>query len=295
MSDAALTDINDPTYAETYASEVYAINATGGFETVQEFNQITLLAQTAITKYDVTNAVQIKMDRTWFNDQLGAYDTVTDTFTNDTFNIEVDDMKSLYVSANVISTGKFSTLYSDFTTYVNNYFGMAGGFETLFAAASEFRVASGAASEDAPQFLGDELGALINGADTIASGTAGISELTGSIVLSNLKQLLRYAVDSNCFGNRTVGVDETAAGATNFGVNDKFLAGDMFWVPDAFTITLNLAIDSEAILPLNNQGSTYDQTITEGSALFASSTTANTTLITRTVRAPMLIKLIDPV
>ena len=293
MSDAALTDINDPEYAETYAAEVYAISATGGFETVQEFNQVTLLTQTTITKFDVTNAVQIKMDRTWFNEQLGAYDTVTDSFEHDDFSITVADMQSLYVSANVISTGKFSTLYSDFTTYVNNYFGMAGGFETLFAAASEFKVASGATGEDAPQFLGDELGALINGADTIESGVAGVSVLTGSIALSNLKQLLRYAVDSNCFGNRTVGEDATAAGATNFGVNNKFLAGDMFWVPDAFTITLNLAIDSEAILPLNNQGSTYTQTISEGSALFTSTTTATVNLITRTARAPLLIKLID--
>ena len=75
----------------------------------------------------------------------------------------------------------------------------------------------------------------------------------------------------------------------------KFLAGDMFWVPDAFTITLNLAIDSEAILPLNNQGLSYTQTIIEGTALFASTTTATVNLITRTVHAPLLIKLIDPV
>ena len=35
MSDAALTDINDPAFDETYATSIYAIVASGGFETVQ--------------------------------------------------------------------------------------------------------------------------------------------------------------------------------------------------------------------------------------------------------------------
>ena len=199
---------------------------------------------TSITKYDVTNAFQIKMSKTWFNTKLGAYDAATDTFANSSFTMTVADIKELYVSTNVISTGKLSTFNSDFTTYVNNYFGMTGGFETLFEAASEFRVISGSSAPDPPQFTGTEANILINSSDTIIPGTAGVSTLIGSIVLSNLNQLLRYA------------------------------------------------IDSEAILPFNNKGYTYTQSIIEGTSLFLSSTNASVNHITRTVHAPMLIKLI---
>ena len=241
---------------------------------------------TSITKYDVTNAFQIKMSKTWFNTKLGAYDAATDTFANSSFTMTVADIKELYISTNVINTGKLSTFNSDFTTYVNNYFGMTGGFETLFKAASEFRVISGSSAPDPPQFTGTEANILINSSDTIIPGTAGVSTLIGSIVLSNLNQLLKYAVDSNCFGNRT----NTAE--TTFGVNNGFLAGDLLWIPDAFELTSNIAIDSEAILPFNNKGYTYTQSIIEGTSLFLSSTNASVNHITRTVRAPMLIKLI---
>jgi hypothetical protein len=132
--------------------------------------------------------------------------------------------------------------------------------------------------------------ALIGG-DAGEDPTAPYTKImTGSITISNITKLLRYAVDSNCFGNRVPsGTDPTDE--TNFGVNNGFLANDLIWVPAGITVTLRLAIDAESFNPINNRGPNYVQNtnLTEGN--FSSTTTATTTLITREVKAPMLIRL----
>jgi hypothetical protein len=119
--------------------------------------------------------------------------------------------------------------------------------------------------------------------------------MTGSITISNITKLLRYAVDSNCFGNRvpdnTAGTSGAAGDAINFGVNNGFLANDLIWVPTGIEVTLKLAIDAESFNPINNRGPNYVQNtdLTEGN--FSSVTSATTTLITRVVKVPMLIRL----
>jgi hypothetical protein len=132
----------------------------------------------------------------------------------------------------------------------------------------------------------------------LIAGTAGVDPatpytkiMTGSITISNITKLLRYAVDSNCFGNRVPsGTDPTDE--TNFGVNNGFLANDLIWVPAGIEVTLKLAIDAESFNPINNRGPTYavqDTTVETGN--FSSITSATTTLITRVVKAPLLIRL----
>jgi hypothetical protein len=120
--------------------------------------------------------------------------------------------------------------------------------------------------------------------------------MTGSITISNITKLLRYAVDSNCFGNRipdnTAGTSGAAGDAINFGVNNGFLANDLIWVPTGIEVTLKLAIDAESFNPINNRGPNYvvqDTTVEAGN--FSSTTSATTTLITRVVKVPMLIRL----
>ena len=293
MSEPAdLTDApNDAAAVGVYASTVYAFGATDGFVMERQFDDITLRPADTISRFDVTDAVQVTVDASVLNAKLGTFDTVTDSFliddeTVDAITFTSNDFRTALASTeDVISVGSLSTLYSDFKSYVGVYFGFNGGFETLFAAASEFTIDS----DDL--FEADSLVALINGeAAGEDPATPYTKVMTGSITISNITKLLRFAVDSNCFGNR-VPSGSAAADATNFGVNNGFLANDLIWVPTGIEVTLKLAIDAESFNPINNRGPNYVQNtdLTEGN--FSSATTATTTLITRVVKVPMLIRL----
>jgi hypothetical protein len=184
-------------------------------------------------------------------------------------------------------------LYSDFQTYVATYFGFDGGFSSLFAAASEFAI------DNTNVFNGASFVRLLNGESATTAG-AYISDLSGSITISNINKLLRYAVDADVFGNRTPGSSGDAGAVdpdntNNWGVEDGFVVGDLIWVEAGTKVTLKLDIDYETFNPINNIGptNTYSQNTTITTAPhFTSTTNATTTNITRTVTAPLLIKLV---
>lgn len=314
---AALSDpINDISQTGTYATTVYALSATGGFTMERGFDDIKFRAADAISRFDVTDAVQILFDVATFNAKLGLVkdaaneNIVSSTFdaVDDCFKADGDEISSIELTATeltngmntdgkqVISVGKYATLYSDFKNYVASYFGFDGGFSSLFAAASEFNI------DTNNVFNGASFVRLLNG-ETVDPSGHYISDLSGSITISNLTKLLRYAVDTNCFGNRTPDSDPNGSSVdpsynSNYGIEDGFIAGDLIWVPEGTTITLKLAIDSEAFLPLNNLGpsfaaTNYSQSTSYTGANFSQTTSATTNLITRTVKAPLLIKLAD--
>lgn len=276
-------DRNDPTHNDAYTGSVYVFSAIGGFTMERGFDTIKLAEQTAPSYIDVTDAIQIKLDVATFNDKLvlSSYDTVTDTFAVDEVTLTAEDLTAgLTNEANVISVGKYETLYSDFQAYVSSYFGFDGGFESLFDAASEFKI------DDNNTFDGASFIALLTGVAAAPEGRY-INDLEGSITVSNIAKLLRYSVDANVFGNR----DPTSK---EWGVKDGFAPGDLIWVPNGTTITLQLNIDPEAFNPENNIGPTsaVTQTTSFVSENFTSNTTATTTLIKRVVTAPLLIKLV---
>ena len=276
-------DRNDPTHDEAYEGSVYVFSATGGFTMERGFDTIKLAEQTAPDHLDVTDAIQIKLDVGTFNDKLGlsSFSTITDSFAVDQITLTAEDLTAGLLSpTQVISVGKYETLYSDFASYVTTYFGFDGGFESLFTAASEFKI------DDNNTFDGAAFIALLTASAAAPDGNY-INELEGSITITNIAKLLKYSVDANVFGNRN---PETK----DWGVVDGFVAGDLIWVPNGTTITLQLAIDPEAFNPLNNNGPSKDvnQTTIVTSENFSSTTTATTTLIKRVVTAPLLIKLV---
>jgi len=279
--------INDPSL-DLFEGEVYAFNATGGFTMERGFDTIKLAEQTAPVHVDVTDAIQITMDVATFNGKidLTSFDTEIDAFGVDEITISSDDLiAGVTTASQVLSVGKYATLYSDFQTYVAAYFGFNGGFSSLFTAASEFAI------DTDNHFDGASFIALLNG---VAPETEGryISDLSGSITIANIAKLLKYSVDGNVFGNRNP--DDK-----NWGVSDGFVAGDLIWIPEGTTVTLKLAIDAEALNPLNNAGpgfggntaQTQTTTFTQGD-YFSLTTEATTELITRVVTAPLLIKLV---
>lgn len=316
-SPAALANaINNINHTGTYAETIYALTATGGFTMERGFDDIKFREADAISRFDVTDAVQIIFNVATFNAKLGLVKNATNTtIVSSTFDEVADcfkngavDVSSISLSAaeliagvnangkQVISVGKYATLYSDFKNYVSSYFGFDGGFSSLFAAASEFKI------DTSNNFTGASFARLLRGETETAAGSY-ISDLSGSITISNLTKLLRYAVDTNCFGNRTPNVDPSGTSVdpsynSNYGLEDGFIAGDMIWVPQGTTINLKLAIDSESFLPLNNIGpalasANYTQSTAYTGANFSQTTSATTNLISRTVKAPLLIKLVD--
>jgi len=282
---------NDADHATTYEDSVYAFNATGGFTMERGFDTIKLAEQTAPVYVDVTDAVQIKMDVATFNAKLGLFDTITDSFANDSISLSAEELtEGVTADSQIISVGKYSTLYSDFQAYVAAYFGTTGGFSSLFVAASEFEI-DPVEGQPSNVFNGASFIALLNASAPEATGKY-INDLSGSITIANIAKLLKYSVDGNVFGNRD---PET----TNWGVENGFVDGDLIWVPAGTTITLKLAIDPEALNPLNNVGAGFGSTtsLTQSTAFstgdnFTQTTEANTELISRTVTAPLLIKLV---
>jgi hypothetical protein len=312
---------NAPHDDTTYVGNVYALGAIGGFTMERGFNDIKLAPAEAPLNVDVTNSVQILMDVATFNAKLRLIkNAANDAIVSSSYSAENDyfttvggaEISEISLSAaeltagvtkasQVISVGKYSTLYSSFQSYVATYFGFDGGFSSLFTAASEFAIDSD------NHFDGASFMRLLTGEAETAEG-AYISDLSGSITIGSITQLLKYAVDANVFGNRTPIVDLAQNGTgnavdpadkNNYGVEDGFVAGDLIWVPSGTTVVLNLHIDAESFAPLNNQGTSnaaataQTQSTTFSSTNFSMSTTATTTLISRTCSAPLLIKLVN--
>jgi hypothetical protein len=319
-----LNPINNINHTSFYATSVYAFNASGGFQMERYFDP-SFREFEVIPRFDVTDSVQVMFDVAVFNSKLGlvknatndalvstSFDIVEDYFTDadgseiKDITITSEDFKSgLNVNGKqVISVGKFSTLYSNFKKYVNTYFGFYGGYSSLFAGASEFNI------DTNNVFNGVSFIRLLNGETKNTNGSY-INDLSGSITISNVVKLLIFAIDTNCFGNRTPGttdeygnyVDGSGTSIdpsynSNYGIEDGFIAGDLIWVPSGITITLKLDIDSESFLPINNVGpafasSNYTQTTSYSGPNFSQTITATRNRITKTVKAPLLIKLVD--
>ena len=268
----------DPTSTETMTNARYAFLATGGFSLERGFDTIRARPMDQIGRFDVTDAVQVGLSVSMFNQKLGTFDAVSDTFTYDSLTVSAQEFVGGLTVGNVLSVGKYSTLYSDFVSYVRTYFGYSGGFSSLFNAASEFEINNGV-------FDANALMNLMTGSQETATG-AYTRDLSGSIVIGNINKLLRYAVDANVFGNRD-------PQTKNYGLADGFVAGDMVWIPEGTTIKLNLDIDAESFAPVNNAGPENVSQETNYSANnFSSQTSATTTNITRILTAPLLIKMI---
>ncbi len=134
------------------------------------------------------------------------------------------------------------------------------------------------------------------------------------MTISNITQLLRYAVDTDVFGNRATGTSADPSGnPLNFGVGDGFMAGDLIFVRTGTKVTLDLDISPEVYSvspsPFNNpnennssQFSGIDLSTTAADAAiselitvgdYTSASTITRTNIKRVLTAPLLIRLVN--
>ncbi len=321
----APTGPNPYPYTGAIATTVYAFSATGGYVMEAGFSTITTLPQSELPSYDVTNALQVTLPASVFNDKLvlSSYDETTQTFASSATFVDgavslsaSEFQTALASSAQIVGVGAYLNMYQNFKTYVTTYFGVPGGFASLFNQATLFTLTGTDADNLYNLFkpAAESIGAGETATGDEISGNY-VTDLSGSITISNVTQLLRYAVDTNVFGNR----DPSGSGAGdtnntgNFGVADGFRDGDLIYVPTGTQITLDLDISPELFSsPFNNpnvdQTSTFagiggtntvagltaaDSTITSMVVTgdYSSVSTVTRTNIKRVLKAPLLIRL----
>ena len=214
------------------------------------------------------------------------------------------------------STGAFAGVYSRFKSDVLKYFGWSGGFASLFAGSSDFDINSGVDTTTGFLTKNGMRDLLTTTTATTTVTENYISPITGDLTLATVIKMLRYAVDSNAFENRTSAAtatldsykksartitkitgDGVLGEFTDFGVGDGFIHGDLLYFKDGLTCTLQLTLGNEGPTPLNNVGKalvTRDGVIGVGSETNAGVIlTASETLIQHVVKAPLLIRLVD--
>ena len=192
----------------SYSGVQPALLATGYFYAEEGLHDVSMSAVQEIFTYDVTNALQFTFDVKTFNEYLGvhkdssvnivysAIDLSSLRFPNDTITITATDISNgLLDATQVMSVGSLSTIYQDFAAYVGNYFNDRNGFETIFDLSSQELIKSGA-------FDASALINIIHKIEYNPNTHEYIKDLSGSITLNNVNNMLNYACYNNIFGNR---------------------------------------------------------------------------------------------
>lgn len=285
-------------YDVSYVGLYYALAGTGGYLIEEGLKTVTMLPVNQINQYDVTNSLQIMFDVRTFNQSIGLYKNSTNTsiistsfdpatyrFPKNSITLTANQFVTELTSDNIISVGSLSTLYSDFITYVNQYFNFTNGFTTLFTLSNQIDAHSGIFNEDS--FIN-----IIHGKTKNLTTGEYILDLSGSVTLNYINELLNNVTFSNPFNNR----NPYANNGDNFSLQDGFIEGDLIFVPNGITITLNLDVIPNGI-SINNLGMNHLSNLNSSTnyvnGFFSCNTTTVNTKIKRIVKVPLLIKLMN--
>jgi photosystem II stability/assembly factor-like uncharacterized protein len=266
----------------------YSFTASGGYVGEAGAPSIRYNINALFDKFDMTDAIQVLFDVKTFNRKIGLIkdasnlNIVDSSFNNVSGNFPVD---SLTISSNefvtgmhenqVISVGRYKSLYSDFSAYVRQYFSY-GGFVSLFRNGSTYEINNGIFDPSA-------LVHAIRGSPRTSFGTY-VKDLSGSITVNNINNLLRTATALNIFGNRE-----------NSATDDGFLSGDLIFIPNGTQFTMNVDIEVTGSLTaqgiLNVDVSNQDIDYVSPNQLYSQKSIPTLNLISRVVTAPLLIRL----
>jgi hypothetical protein len=252
------------------------IFAIGGFNITQTLPIITIdSSDNIIQNYNLTDTVQIIIDVNRFNSKLGDFNPVTNMFQNDTivyhYNEFVQDVSSIN---QIVSVGRLSTLYIDFSNFVNIYFNSGSGLNSILSSTTS--IPGSNVFFDASAFI-----------NVIQTGS-----LSGRITIKNVNLLLQYALDSNVFGNRSPSL--------NVSISDGFKDGDLILIYPSIinpgiSVLLDLSLDTSQLL-LNTSNPSYPFSYKTNDPTINGTTTINDADITRikvTRSSPLLFILKD--
>ena len=280
-------------YLEGY---YYSFTGSGGFVGESGAPAVRYDLNEIFDKFDMTDAVQVLYDVKTFNSKIGLIKDVSNTtiidssfndssgnFPIDEFSITAEEFVNGMQTDHVISVGRLNTLYDEFGDFVDQYFSN-GGFETLFSNTSDNTINNGIF--DASSFIH-----IISEKPIDASGQY-VSELTGSISINHVNELLKTACVINVFGNRDI--------SENPVVENGFISGDLIFIPSGLQITLHTEIDTEQFLPNNSAaGISSVQELIQNSdyasqdLIYSMQSAATVEQISRVTNVPLLIRLAD--
>lgn len=278
-----------------YEGYYYTYNASGGYIGEEGAPALRYELNELFEKYDLTDAVQVLYDVKTFNSKIGlikdasnniildtSFNNASNNFPVDEINISADEFINGMQVNQVISVGRLSTLYDEFSDFVQQYFSGPAGFNTLFSDSSGCIINGGVF--DASAFIH-----IITEKPMDSSG-AYVSDLSGVITINRVNELLKTSCSLNVFGNRDP--------SDNPVIEEGFLSGDLIFIPNGLQITLNTHIDTENFIPLNSliglaniRALLQDHDYSSPEQLFSSITNATTTKISRQTNIPLLIRL----
>lgn len=251
MSDASntLIDIsNQIQYVDgmIITENLIAIDATGGFTVDISLSDIELVAQNPIREFDLTETLQLNFDVRIFNEKIGlikdaSNSTILDTSFNNTLgtfpisdiSITFEEFKNNMTSSQVVSLGKFETIYSDFKQYINHYFYYSNFFPSLLKSDQATDISNGIFDEN-------EFVELINGQSVNSDGQT-VDNFSGSIQINGINGSLSYILQSDPFNNRPM-TD------LSYSVSDGFISGDLILVNPGMTTELKLIVDQQSFI-----------------------------------------------
>ena len=224
-----------------------AIDATGGFTIDISLADIDLLTENPIRDFDLTETLQLEFDVRIFNEKIGLIKdasniTILDTsfnselnvFPNDSFTLTFEEFKDNLDSSQVISLGKFETIYSDFKQYINHCFYYNNLFPSLLKSSDATDISNGIFDSD--QFI-----ELINGQYVNEDGET-VDNFSGSVKLDNINISLSYILQADPFENRVVSSD------LSYSRSDGFISGDLILVNPGMIIELKLIVDQQSFI-----------------------------------------------
>ena len=279
----------------SYIGLFYAYEASGGYVMEQGLTNIVMIPYEKINKYDVTESLQVEFDVRTFNKKIGlikdasnigiintTYDPALNHFPTDTITLNAFEFVSGMNESQVISVGKYHTLYSDFQTFLNAYFGYPEGFDSLFTIQSQININNGI-------FDASALMHLMTYQVLNASGEY-VNTVTGEITIHNVNALLRFANQYNPFNNRI---------SSQSNISDGFIDQDLIFIPTGTIVTLYVNIKNVDAYPnyvaLTASGESYLQNITHDgdytNGYFSQTTTVTSDYIKRVIEVPLLMRL----
>jgi photosystem II stability/assembly factor-like uncharacterized protein len=305
MSTTYLTSPNTQVNG-VYTGVAYVLDSIGGFSIDQSFPKVQLNTHLPILQYNISEALQIRYNVRTMNEKIGVikdenndqvleviyYDSINQNLIDDYGNVKdsvtvsSSDFLHNLTTDNIISMGKMSSLYSDFNYTVMQYFGAPAGITSVFQNVEQFSANQGIF--DASAFI-----SLVNSITFDGVTGSVISPLNGYFTVNNLNSHLRFICGSNVFGNRK----PSGYNGTNFTVFNGFMPGDLIYIPNGISITLNIEIEPELYTPISNKGPLNLRSIdnkinySKPQTNIHKVTTSSITDITQTYSVPILIVL----
>jgi len=252
MSDVSNTLIdvsNEIQYVDgmIITENLIAIDATGGFTIDISLADIDLLTENPIRDFDLTETLQLEFDVRIFNEKIGlikdasnitildsSFNSELNVFPNDSFTLTFEEFKDNLDSSQVISLGKFETIYSDFKQYINHCFYYNNLFPSLLKSSDATDISNGIFDSD--QFI-----ELINGQYVNEDGET-VDNFSGSVKLDNINISLNYILQADPFENRVVSSD------LSYSKSDGFISGDLILVNPGMIIELKLIVDQQSFI-----------------------------------------------